>query len=77
MVILADKRFNRNDKRSKFPPWITSFLRERTGTDLSTDVAVEQVKTFLRSMGQPIDSASLHSILMTEEDVAARNTPVV
>ena len=43
VVILADKRFNRQDKRAKFPPWITSFIREKTHTDLSADMAVEQV----------------------------------
>lgn len=43
VVILADKRFNRQDKRAKFPPWITSFIREKTHTDLSADLAVEQV----------------------------------
>lgn len=43
LVILADSRYNRYDKRSKFPPWINQFLREESCLNLSTDVAVEQV----------------------------------
>lgn len=72
IVILADKRFNRPDKRAKFPPWITSFIRT-SSLNLSTDVAVEQIKVFLKIMGQPIDKDSLHSILMTEHEVQEKN----
>jgi DNA excision repair protein ERCC-2 len=43
LVILADSRYNRHDKRSKFPPWIHQFLKDQC-LNLSTDVAVEQVK---------------------------------
>lgn len=43
IVILADARFYKSDKRSKFPPWITAFIRETTCLNLSTDIAVEQV----------------------------------
>jgi hypothetical protein len=42
VVILADLRYNRQDKRSKFPPWITQFLGE-SALNLSVDVAVSQV----------------------------------
>lgn len=41
-VVLADSRYNRQDKRSKFPPWITQFLGE-SALNLSVDVAVAQV----------------------------------
>ena len=43
-VILADSRYNRQDKRSKFPPWITQFLGE-SALNLSVDVAVAQVRS--------------------------------
>ena len=29
IVILADSRYNKQDKRSKIPPWITQFLRRK------------------------------------------------
>ena len=28
VVLLADFRYNKADKRSKFPPWITQFMPE-------------------------------------------------
>lgn len=71
LVILADVRYGRQDKRSRFPPWITQFLTE-SALNLSVDVAVAQVKSFLRDMGQPIDDDDLHSILLTEEQVIKR-----
>jgi len=69
LVVLADSRYNRYDKRSKFPLWINQFLREDSCLNLSTDVAVELMKDFLKQMGQPIDRSSLHTILMSEEQV--------
>ena len=42
IVILADKRFNKADKRQKLPPWIQRFLKE-SSVDLSIDLAAEQV----------------------------------
>lgn len=69
VVVLADNRFNRQDKRSKFPPWITQFINETTCLNLSADVAVEQVRSFLRELGQPIDQKALRSILLSEEQV--------
>ena len=125
-VVLADSRYNRQDKRSKFPPWITQFLGE-SALNLSVDVAVAQVgftpsplqfieyfmcyqtktssigviwgyplsaikdtdadcltserltsplssislqiKTFLKEMGQPVDSAAFRAIVFDEEEV--------
>lgn len=69
VVILADSRYQRQDKKSKFPPWVLQFLRE-SGINISTDVAIEQLKQFLRQVGQPIEDASLRSILLDEKEVA-------
>jgi DNA excision repair protein ERCC-2 len=65
LVILADSRYNKQDKRSKFPSWITQFMGE-SSLNLSTDLAVHQMKSFLRDMGQTIDQTSLHTILKNE-----------
>jgi DNA excision repair protein ERCC-2 len=70
IVVLADSRYNRLDKRSKFPPWILQFMRE-SSLNLPTDAAVDQIKSFLRQMGQPIEQEALHSILLNEAQVAA------
>jgi hypothetical protein len=68
IVVLADARYVKSDKRSKFPPWINQFVRDSL-LNLSTDNAVEQMRKFLRVMGQPIDQEALHSILMDENAV--------
>ncbi len=68
VVIFADKRFNRPDKKSKLPPWVLSFLRS-SGLNISTEVAIEQIKIFLKVMGQPVNANNLNSILLTELQV--------
>eukprot|EP01039_Chlorochromonas_danica_P002251 gene2251-2465_t len=70
IVILADSRYQRSDKRNKFPPWVLQFLRE-SSLNLSSDVAIEQMKQFLRQMGQPIEQDALRTILYSEEQVQA------
>ena len=52
-VILADSRYSKKDKRDKFPLWITQFLGEGA-LNLSVDVSVAMIKTFLKDMGQKV-----------------------
>jgi DNA excision repair protein ERCC-2 len=68
-VVLADSRFQRNDTRSRLPPWVKQFLRE-SSLNLTTDVAVEQIRQFSRQMAQPIEEPALRSILLNEQEVA-------
>lgn len=42
VVLFVDIRFDRNDKRSKLPPWVTAFMHD-TARNLSSDLAIEQV----------------------------------
>lgn len=72
LLLIFINRYNRHDKRSKFPPWINQFLKEDHCLNLSTDIAVEKMKVFLRQMGQGIDREALHSILMDEDQVLGR-----
>lgn len=72
LVILADSRYNKQDKRSKFPSWITQFMGD-SSLNLSTDLAVHQMKSFLRDMGQAIDQTSLHTILKNEKWANSKN----
>jgi len=72
LMILADSRYNRHDKRSKLPKWILQFLGEGN-LNLSTDMALQQVKQFLRLMGQPIDQKALQSVLLTVEEAKMMN----
>ena len=68
LMIFADSRYNRHDKRSKLPKWILQFLGDQY-LNLSTDMAIQYAKHFLRSMGQPIDQELLQSVLLTIDEV--------
>lgn len=68
LMIFADTRYNRHDKRTKLPKWILQFLGEGQ-KNLSTDTAIGQVKHFLRVMAQPVDQNSLKEVLLTVEEV--------
>lgn len=70
LMILADSRYNRADKRSKLPKWILQFLNESC-MNLSTDTALQHVRQFLKLMGQPVDQESLQSVLLPLEEIEA------
>eukprot|EP01125_Pyxidicula_operculata_P016556 TRINITY_DN5709_c0_g1_i3.p1 TRINITY_DN5709_c0_g1~~TRINITY_DN5709_c0_g1_i3.p1 ORF type:complete len:553 (-),score=47.38 TRINITY_DN5709_c0_g1_i3:25-1683(-) len=53
IMIFADRRYDRLDKRTKLPPWILQYLTPGN-MNLSTDTAVAMSAQFLREMGQPI-----------------------
>lgn len=70
MMIFADKRYSRHDKRSKLPGWILSHLHD-AHLNLSTDMALHTAREFLRRMAQPYDKAGSggQKTLLTEEDL--------
>ncbi len=68
LMIFADARYNRHDKRTKLPKWILQFLGDGQ-LNLSTDTAIGQIKHFLRVMAQPVDQNSLKEVLLTVEEV--------
>jgi DNA excision repair protein ERCC-2 len=71
-MIFADSRYSRHEKRSKLPKWILQFMHEAY-LSLSTDMAIQHVKQFLRLMGQPIDQTALQSVLLTVEEATKMN----
>lgn len=52
IMLFADKRFARADKKGKLPRWIQEHLTDNV-CNLSTDEAVQVAKRFLRQMAQP------------------------
>ncbi|QQP36691.1 TFIIH basal transcription factor complex helicase XPD subunitlike [Caligus rogercresseyi] len=52
IMIFADKRFGRNDKKSKLPKWIQEHLSDNL-CNLSTEEAMMISKKWLRQMAQP------------------------
>jgi len=69
LMIFADSRYNRFDKRTKLPKWILDCM----GTnhlDLSTGDAMDKVRRFLKEMAQPMDQKELTKILLDEKRIA-------
>ncbi|KAG9120332.1 DNA-dependent ATPase of the nucleotide excision repair factor 4 complex [Ceratobasidium sp. 392] len=70
LMIFADKRFARADKRSKLPRWINQYITE-SASNLSTDMALVQSKLFMRTISQSHDMEQTGVSLWTKEDVEA------
>ncbi|KAL1319520.1 hypothetical protein HN51_071787 [Arachis hypogaea] len=71
MMIFADKRYSRHDKRSKLPSWILSHLHD-AHLNLSTDMALHTAREFLRKMAQPYDKtggSTGRKTLLSQEDL--------
>lgn len=60
IMIFADKRYNRVDKRGKLPKWIHQFITEER-LNISTYEAMHHAKTFLKEMSMPMDRVSICS----------------
>ncbi|EAL73159.1 transcription factor IIH component [Dictyostelium discoideum AX4] len=74
IMIFADKRYNRLDKRNKLPQWILQFCQPQH-LNLSTDMAISLSKTFLREMGQPFSrEEQLGKSLWSLEHVEKQST---
>lgn len=72
LMVLADKRYARADKRAKLPKWIGQAIME-AHCNLSTDMAVQLAKRFYREIAQPWDRLEdqLGVALLTEADLTA------
>ncbi|KAK0459722.1 uncharacterized protein EV420DRAFT_1537392 [Desarmillaria tabescens] len=51
LMVFADKRFARADKRAKLPRWINQYITD-TASNLSTDMALTLSKLFMRTISQ-------------------------
>lgn len=70
LMVLADKRYGRADKRAKLPRWIGQAILD-SHTNLSVDMAVQLAKRFYRDMAQPWDAIEdqLGVALLAEADL--------
>ncbi|KND01119.1 DNA repair helicase (rad3) [Spizellomyces punctatus DAOM BR117] len=71
LMVFADKRFARIDKRNKLPKWITAGMTESC-LNLSTDMAVAMAKKFLRTMAQPFEHNQVGVSLWDAEELQKR-----
>ncbi|XP_026680869.1 general transcription and DNA repair factor IIH helicase subunit XPD [Diaphorina citri] len=67
IMIFADKRFARSDKRSKLPKWIQEYLTDNL-TNLSTEEAVQLSKRWLRQMAQPFTREDMLGVALLSLD---------
>jgi DNA excision repair protein ERCC-2 len=68
LMIFADKRFARQDKRSKLPRWINQYITD-AHSNLSTDMGIVLAKKFIRSISQPFDHTQTGISLWSLEDI--------
>ncbi|XP_067209048.1 general transcription and DNA repair factor IIH helicase subunit XPD [Linepithema humile] len=69
IMVFADKRFSRTDKRSKLPKWIQEHLNDSL-CNLSTEEAIQISKRWLRQMAQPFTRENqLGLSLLTREQL--------
>ncbi|KAI0054070.1 DNA repair helicase [Auriscalpium vulgare] len=68
LMVFADKRFARADKRAKLPRWINQYITE-TAANLSTDMALTLSKLFMRTISQNAGENLTGVSLWTLEDV--------
>jgi len=70
VMIFADQRYARQDKRSKIPDWIRSFI-EPGHVVMPTDLAVDTTRNFLLRMSQPFQAQTgIGASVMSPEDLA-------
>uniref|UniRef100_A0A3Q3MQB5 General transcription and DNA repair factor IIH helicase subunit XPD n=1 Tax=Mastacembelus armatus TaxID=205130 RepID=A0A3Q3MQB5_9TELE len=68
LMIFADKRYARADKRGKLPRWIQEHISDGS-LNLTVDEAVQLSKHFLRQMAQPFRQDQLGLSLLTLEQL--------
>ena len=73
LMVFADKRYNRRDKRDKLPGWITATMRDYH-LNLSTDMGINVARSFMREMAQPVLDAGVGKSLLTPEQIQALGT---
>ncbi|WKX99575.1 hypothetical protein Q1695_014449 [Nippostrongylus brasiliensis] len=68
LMIFADKRFSRQDKRGKLPRWMQEYL-EAASTNLSIDEAVQLARRWLTLMAQPFTKSDQLGISLLTADM--------
>ncbi len=68
IMVFCDKRFSRQDKKSKLPKWILSEVTDSC-CNLSTDMAITTAKKFFKTIAQDQQVESLGISLWNEDQV--------
>eukprot|EP00736_Rhodelphis_marinus_P005402 Rmarinus@m.9598 len=77
LMVFADRRYNRADKRQKLPKWILEHILPEH-MNLSTDMCTLLAKTFLRAMSQTTTKDEQFGVsLLTKEDAERQQSAQV
>ncbi|KAF9069624.1 hypothetical protein BDP27DRAFT_1325090 [Rhodocollybia butyracea] len=76
LMVFADKRFARADKRAKLPRWINQYITE-TASNLSTDMALTLSKLFMRTISQNPNENQTGVSLWTLDDILKAQAKLV
>lgn len=68
VVVFADKRYVRGDKKNKLPQWILDLMPD-SQVDLDTQAALSVTRTYVRKMAQPPVQGELENALLSQEEV--------
>jgi DNA excision repair protein ERCC-2 len=75
LMVFADKRYARQDKRSKLPLWIQQQFNE-ANVNISTDVGLAVAAKFFREMAQPLHmDRFVGSVLLGPDDLERQQHP--
>jgi DNA excision repair protein ERCC-2 len=75
LMIFADRRYARPDKRDKLPGWITKHITQGN-LNLSEDMLIQVAQQFMRSMAQPFENNS-KEMLLSEEQLQSMQQQIV
>lgn len=67
LMIFADRRYARPDKRDKLPGWITKHITH-ANLNLSEDMLIQVAQEFMRNMAQPFDNSN-NQLLLSEHQL--------
>lgn len=70
VVVFADRRYVRADKKNKLPKWILA-LMPASQVDLDTQAALSVAKMYLKRMAQPPVEGEMENALLSEDQVAS------
>jgi DNA excision repair protein ERCC-2 len=71
IMVFADKRFAKADKRQKLPKWIREYLMD-ADCNLSIEEAATKVRKWLRQMAQPLAQKDQLGISLLNEELLER-----
>lgn len=77
LMLFADRRYARSDKRRRLPRWLAERITEGNAS-VSTDLAVQLGKKWFREMAQPCDPKEhIGTAMWTEEDVQDKGPALI